>query len=188
MNPSAESDGRSESGIVPRAVSHTIAPERLATSLGSPHAVKMDENESPITIVYCRLTESVSTPIRAEGTQAEDSPTDLDHASPQDLEPVAAHTLATIEKQYPETAPAMDISTIAGTIATRELLKAATPTGNESTPEPTMDLTRLAVEAGRPAWPSSSAAAAATNEIVRFSAGRALESRVSLPCKVAGWN
>ena len=33
-----------------------MAPERLAMSEGSPQAEKMEEKESPITIVYCRLT------------------------------------------------------------------------------------------------------------------------------------
>ena len=98
MKPSADSEGSSESGSVPRAVRKTIAPERLAMSDGSPHAEKMDEKESPITIVYCRLTESVRMPMSAEGTHAVLSPTDFDHASPHDLEPVAAHTRPTAEK------------------------------------------------------------------------------------------
>ena len=67
-------------------------------SEGSPQAEKMEEKESPMTMVYCRLTESVRMPMSAEGTQAVDSPTDLDHASPHDLEPVAAHTRPTAEK------------------------------------------------------------------------------------------
>ena len=98
MKPSADSEGSSESVSVPRAVRKTIAPERLAMSDGSPHAEKMDEKESPITIVYCRLTESVRMPMSAEGTHAVLSPTDFDHASPHDLEPVAAHTRPTAEK------------------------------------------------------------------------------------------
>ena len=99
MKPSAESDGSNESGSVPHAVRKAMAPERLATRAGKPHAEKIDENESPMTMVYCRLTESVSTPMSAEGTHAEDPPTDLDHASPHDLEPVAAHTRPTALKQ-----------------------------------------------------------------------------------------
>ena len=51
-----------ESGSVPSAVSKTIAPERLAISDGSPQAEKMEEKESPMTMVYCRLTESVRMP------------------------------------------------------------------------------------------------------------------------------
>ena len=42
--------------------------------------------------------ESVRMPMSAEGTHAVLSPTDLDHASPHDLEPVAAHTRPTAEK------------------------------------------------------------------------------------------
>lgn len=87
-----------KSGSLPSAVRQTIAPERLAMSEGSPQAEKMEEKESPMTMVYCRLTESVRMPMSAEGTQAVDSPTDLDHASPHDLEPVAAHTRPTAEK------------------------------------------------------------------------------------------
>ena len=79
-------------------VRQRIAPDRLAMRDGSPQAEKMDENESPMTIVYCRLTESVRMPMSAEGTHAVDSPTDFDHASPHDLEPVAAHTRPTAEK------------------------------------------------------------------------------------------
>ena len=54
-------------------------------------------------------------------------------------------------------APATASSVRAGRMAVRALLKAATPTGSESTPEPTMDLTRFAVDAVRPALPSSRA-------------------------------
>ena len=64
-------------------------------------------------------------------------------------------------------APATVRSTIAGKMAVRALLKAATPTGSESTPDPTMDLTRLAVDEERPALPSSCAAAVATNVVAR---------------------
>merc|ERR1740139_80226 len=39
-----------------------------------------------MTIVYCRLTESVRMPMSAEGTHAVDSPTDFDHASAHDFE------------------------------------------------------------------------------------------------------
>ena len=53
--------------------------------------------------------------------------------------------------QYPEMAPATASSVSAGRMAVRALLNAATPTGSESTPEPTMDLTRFAVLADRPA-------------------------------------
>ena len=56
--------------------------------------------------------------------------------------------------------PATERRASAGTRAAREELKAARPTGSESTPEPTMDLTRLAVEEGSEAWPSSVADAA----------------------------
>ena len=80
-------------------VRQRIAPDRLAMRDGSPQAEKMDENESPMTIVYCRLTESVRMPMSAEGTHAVDSPTDFDHASAHDFEPVAAHTRPTAEKQ-----------------------------------------------------------------------------------------
>jgi len=109
---------------VPSAVRKTIAPERLAISDGSPQAEKMEEKESPMTMVHCRLTESVRMPISAEGTHAVlsptwwiagsrwwmmqvgggrwvvggGSPTGFDHASPHDLEPVAAHTRPTAEK------------------------------------------------------------------------------------------
>ena len=70
-------------------------------------------------------------------------------------------------------APATASSVSAGRMAVRALLNAATPTGSESTPEPTMDLTRFAVLADSPALPSSSAAAAAaaTNVVAR-STGR----------------
>jgi hypothetical protein len=64
-------------------------------------------------------------------------------------------------------------------MAVRALLKAATPTGSESTPEPTMDLTRFAVDAVRPALPSSSAAAAAATNVVARSIGRGVDSRES---------
>ena len=74
-------------------------------------------------------------------------------------------------------APATASSVSAGRIAVRALLNAATPTGSESTPEPTMDLTRFAVDAERPALPSSSAAAAAATSVVARSTGRGAASR-----------
>ena len=41
---------------------------------------------------YCTETEKVRRPMSAGGIQEELSPTELDHASPQELEPVAAQT------------------------------------------------------------------------------------------------
>ena len=97
MKPSAESEGSSG-----RQRAEGGEEDDRAGAAGDerrqPHAEKMDEKESPITIVYCRLTESVRMPMSAEGTHAVLSPTDFDHASPHDLEPVAAQTRPTAEK------------------------------------------------------------------------------------------
>ena len=49
---SISSEGSKHNGSVHSSVRLAMAPFRLASHIGNPAAAKMDENESPMTIVY----------------------------------------------------------------------------------------------------------------------------------------
>ena len=114
-------------------------------------------------MVYCRLTAKHRAPTRSEGTHDVRSPTVRAHASPHDVAPVASTTRATSTKQNPERMLTKARKASAGTKAARAPEKEPMPNGKLMIAEPTMALTRLAVEAVREDVPCSSGTAVSSS-------------------------
>ena len=96
---SMSSEGSRHSGSVQNSVRLAMAPLRLASHSGKPAPEKIDEKESPMTIVYWRDCEAQRRATNDEGIHDDLAPTVLLHASPHEADFVASHTYPTIEKQ-----------------------------------------------------------------------------------------
>jgi hypothetical protein len=99
------------------------------------------------------------------GKMAVFSPKTLAHVSRYEFPPTAAPTRAIDENVYAETMPVGSRIANAGSSATLELEKAATPAASASTPEPTIFLERLMMAAVT-LTPAGGWAAAAVSDVV----------------------